>query len=343
MREFLNKNFNKVVGFWRGNKADTAVAAPLSTLLDIIEHDDVKRYTEQAYGLLFYDGYVKRYFSKERYDQVKSQSIVVQPGLLYDGIDKRRKSGKIFTQDELKACASGIMMLEVDNVDPWAVEDMKRFFISHPYCFFAAKSISGMGVYAFIEYDTKNDYKGTFTALQQELDEDLMLSFGTRIDKQTKQAYVGLRYLGYDPKWLSREVNEVYTKCVLEKDEKIERRINRIEKGYGDSTRTYYRWDRTPCTFRHFDHTERLRLFASVNAMCNHEEAKVISMWETLMLDMAPGKHALQHYLDEPVKGHWHDSFCFIDGALLKEAGFTRKSNVVYGIPPDFTEFLKRK
>lgn len=334
----MNKNFEKKVGFFQNYTSQSAVARPLHAVIEIVTSDTMRRITEGARMSVLYNEQSHKKEATEYYNDIKvHHTPAVQPSLLYDN-DGVRKSAK--TCPNINEYASGIICVEVDNINPCDVERLKYYFITRPYVFFTAASLSGCGAYAFIEYDTNNPISGVFEALKEELNEELMINFGEVLDGQCKDA-TRFRGLAYDVRYLTKETNSVYTKCVVEeaKEVKVKKEVHLTDF----ETQYYYRWEYTPCVFRHLNHTERLRLFACVNAIYENDCVKVDEMWRTLMNNMQGGKHSTQHYINEPVKGKWSSCFCFLDKSIYTEAGFSRHDNVIKGLPKNFGDFLKRK
>ena len=110
----MNKNFQKQVGFFQNYTSQSAIAKPLSAVIDIVTSDTMRRITDDARLCVLYNEQSHKKEATDRYNDIKvHHTPAVQPSLLYD-TDGVRKSAK--TCENLNDFASGIFHQNHDNL-----------------------------------------------------------------------------------------------------------------------------------------------------------------------------------------------------------------------------------
>lgn len=104
---------------------------------------------------------------------------------------------------------TGIMILDIDNVNVDEIDIAKKNIMKLPYVFFASDSVSGEGFFCGVYYNKDNDFVETFNALALDFKE-----IGYYIDPNCKDI-TRLRYVSYSDKIYIKPVDseiEMYNK-----------------------------------------------------------------------------------------------------------------------------------
>lgn len=293
----------------------------LGQFIEVCTSDHVKRMTEEARReVKWVDGKVVK--SKRYNDIKKSLPCFSLSGYFSSGIRK-----------DIDIIKNGLMCIEVDGINPALVDDVKEYFYNLPYTIIISKSLSGLGVYAIISYDYHyRNTKEVMIALQGDLDSDLYEMFGVRLDSACNN--VGrLRVCCYDEEMIAKDFFEVYdykdyrdvTFLNIDRmlGDKVEEPVQKVPSKLKNADYEVI-YDIKP--FEHLHHKDRLRLYASCQAISDNIKYDTHNLWMFLMRNMAPGQHSLQYYIEEPLKCKWN-KYKFIDKSICNRVGifFRRK------------------
>lgn len=233
------------------------------------------------------------------------------------------------------ATANGLIILDIDDVED--AEQLKKCLFELPYVAYCQTSISGYGVWALVPYDTTHVFDSVYSALESEVNRQLQF-FAQREYNRVKHVYkvdeqcnnIGrLRIMSHDDLPLCKDECEVFTDY---NDGVVDDLFQRaVQMSYVPKMQSFagYKWVRDGSCIPHLNHTERIGLYATLNAMVENDDAgfaDVNSEWQSCMYAMEGGKHTLEYYLSEPYTHHF-DDFCFVDKEIRDRCGYRYQTN----------------
>lgn len=101
-----------------------------------------------------------------------------------------------------------VICIDIDDIpDGMTIDDLKKKVFELPYVFYVGLSARGEGVYALVCYNMKNDFLGTFNALESDFND-----IGIKIDKACKDI-CRLRFASFDADCMEKSGEvEIYSK-----------------------------------------------------------------------------------------------------------------------------------